>query len=256
MGPAMSHRSRAHLLQVLSTLLVVGMLALSGCSTTATVKDDSDFRAQVGDCFADPGDPPVSCERPHQAQTVYVSNRHIADTTRAVKPCHAAQAAFLGADVNTRLDVQLWIASDRSWYRCDVLLRRSTRAGAGYEKISGSLRKTLARAVPVHLQACLGTRYHPALDQRYVSCAEKHVAQELTIAPAIGVLNEPFPEDVAERARNACNASASASGILAKRRSVHAFYPRTAKAWSSGQRAALCWVSADRPSSPLPPITS
>jgi hypothetical protein len=237
-------------------MLVAGMLALTGCSTTAKAKDDAHFRAEVGDCFADPGDPPVSCAQPHQAQTVYVSDRHVTDIARAVKPCHAAQAAFLGADVNTRLDVKLWIAADRSWYRCDVLLRKSTRAGAGYETISGSLRKTLARAVPIHLQACLAARYHPALDQRYVSCTAKHIAQELTIAPAIGVLNEPFPPDVAERARNACNASASASGLLAKGRSVHAFYPKTPKAWSSGQRAALCWVSADRHSSPLPPITS
>jgi hypothetical protein len=250
MSPCTPARRRAALLSLVAACAV----ALVGCGGTGKAEDTTDFRARVGDCFAAAADPPVPCSRSHEAQTVYVSDQRVIDTARAVRPCHAAQARFLGADVNTRLDVRLWIANDKSWYRCDVLLRKSTRGDAGYERITGSLRHTLAQGVPAHLQACLAERYRPAVDQRYESCSEKHVAQELTLAAAIGVRNEPFPADVAERARNACNASASASGLLAKGRSVRAFYPKTAKAWASGQRAALCWVSADDPAKPLPRV--
>jgi Septum formation len=248
----MSHLSRTHL--ALPIIMLAGVLVLSGCDTSTKRTGTSDFDVEVADCFADPGQSPTPCSKPHQAQTVYVSHQRVTDSARAARPCHAAQASFLGADVNTRLDVQLWVASDRSWSRCDVLLRKSTRAGSAFENITGSLRKTLAAGVPVHLQACLGTRYRPARDQPYVSCAERHVAQELTIAPAIGVLKEPFPEDIAERARNACNASASASGLMSKHRSVHAFYPKTEATWVAGQRTALCWVSGKR-SSPLPAVS-
>ncbi len=225
-----------------ATLLVV----LAGCNGTSDTTAPRDFRAVVGDCFDHAADPPVDCAQPHLAQTVFVGDKPPLDTALAVKPCRRAQAHFLGADLNTRLDVQLWISNDETWYRCDLVLRRSTRSGRGHEDLVGSLKGTLKEGAPANIQACLDGTYRPATDQPYVSCAEPHVAQELTFAPAIGVLDEPFPSDVAARSRNACNAAASAARMLGANRSVHAFFPNDARAWSSGQRSALCWVEATR----------
>ena len=61
-----------------------------------------------GDLYVHQGDPPPTAE--------------------ALAPCREAQARYLGQDFNTRLDVQLWVAEDLSWYRCDVFVRNSTQA--------------------------------------------------------------------------------------------------------------------------------
>jgi hypothetical protein len=212
------------------------------------------FHPRVGDCFSTPRDVLVACAQRHQAQTVFVARRPPARATLAVRPCRFAQASFLGADVNTRLDLRVWVSADRTWYRCDLMLRKSTHGGKGYEDVIGSLRHTMSSGVPAHLQACLATGYRPTVDQRYVPCARHHVSQELTVAPAIGVLHEPLPADVSDRARTACHATASATGLLAGRRTVRAFYPATAKAWSSGLRAATCWVRAVAGTSRLPAV--
>lgn len=209
---------------------------------------------QVGSCYADVSAGPVSCNVPHIAQTVFVSRRTPADDRSALVPCRRAQAAFLGQDFNTRLDLQLWVASDRSWYRCDVVLRDSTRASRDYQRLTGSLRGLLHKDVPVGLQACLAASYDPGTDQPYVSCALPHLAQELFIAPAIGTLDEPFPADVAERATGACDATAAAAGLRAGDHTVTAFYPKNAAAWASGERTADCWVTAE--SGTLPGVTA
>jgi hypothetical protein len=232
----------------------VALLVVSGCDSTPATTPPPMFHARVGDCFRNPHDVLVPCTHRHRAQTVYVGGRPPAPAALAVRPCRPAEAAFLGADVNTRLDLRVWVSAAQRWYRCDLLLRRSTHGGDGYEDVTGSLRRTLSSGVPAHLQACLATRYRPRRDQRYVSCERPHVSQELTVAPAIGVLDEPLPADVSDRARTACHASASASGLLVGRRTVRALYPDTAKAWSSGLRAATCWVDAAPGSSRLPGI--
>jgi hypothetical protein len=233
---------------------VAGLLALTACGSAPDKPHPTALRARIGDCFENPGDVLVPCARRHQAQTVYVGGRLPGDAALAVRPCHLALVAFLGADVNTRLDLRVWVSARRTWYRCDVLLRKSTRGHAGYEDITGSLRRTLTTGVPAHLQACLPTRYRPSADQRYMPCSRPHQAQELAFAPAIGVLDEPFPADVSDRARSSCNATASASGLLVRHRSVQAFYPATRRAWATGQRSAICWVTADPGSRPLPPV--
>lgn len=233
---------------------VAGLLALPACGSAPGKVPTTAFRARVGDCFHNPGDVLVACARRHQAQTVYVGGRPPGDSALAVRPCHLALVAFLGADVNTRLDLRVWVSARRTWYRCDVLLRKSTHGAAGYEDVTGSLRRTLTKGVPAHLQACLSTRYRPTADQRYVSCSRPHRAQELAFAPAIGVLDEPFPADVPDRARSSCNATASASGLLVAHRSVQAFYPNTRRTWAAGQRAAICWVTADPGARLLPPV--
>ncbi len=155
------------------------------------------------------------------------------DQAVALLPCREAQAKFLGQDFNTRLAVELWVASDASWYRCDVLLRNSTRATQGYQSLTGSLKGVLRHGTSIDLQACLNAAYDPAVDQTYVSCREPHVSRELAVAPAIGTLDEPLPNDVAQRAVSACNATASAEGQLLPDRIVTAFYPETADAWAS-----------------------
>jgi hypothetical protein len=138
------------------------------------------------------------------------------------------------------------VSADGSWYRCDLVLRNSTQAGSGYAEVSGSLEGSFRRSVPLFLQACLDAPYDPLLDQEYVSCAEPHRSRELTVAPAIGTLDEPFPPDLVDRAVNACNATATGSHVLRAGRTVEAYYPENVAAWESGERTADCWVTATR----------
>lgn len=229
-----------------SALCCLALLSLSvACSNGRAAEGPTLAEASVGDCYADVSAAPVHCNDRHIAQSVYVSDHPPGgDHAVALLPCRQAQAKFLGQDFNTRLTVELWVAGDQSWYRCDVLLRNSTRAGQGYQALTGSLKGVLRHGTAIDLQACLNAAYDPAIDQTYVTCREPHVSRELTVAPAIGTLDEPLPADGAQRAVSACNATASAEGQLLPDRIITAYYPDTPDAWASGERTADCWVTA------------
>jgi hypothetical protein len=230
-------------------LLLIVAIVLGGCSNADD--DPAADIGKVGDCY-DQSPKTVDCAGPHLAETVYVHEGQAPATSQALAPCRAAQARYLGQDFNTRLDVQLWIASDLSWYRCDVFVRKSTDARSGYQSVSGSLKDVLREGVSIDLQSCLSEPYDPGADQVYIPCSEPHVAQELIGAPAIGTLDEPFPGDIADRATTACNAAASAAR-LTDGITVQAFYPKNPDAWASGERTADCWVSAEA-GEVLPPV--
>jgi hypothetical protein len=230
-------------------LLVAAVVA--GCSSSGDNAAPADM-GSVGDCYNQTSPKTVDCAGPHLAETVFVEQGQAPATSKALAPCREAQARYLGQDFNTRLDVQLWIASDLSWYRCDVFVRKSTLAGSGYQSVSGSLKDVLREGVSIDLQSCLSEPYDPGGDQVYIPCSEPHVAQELIGAPAIGTVDEPFPSDIADRATRACNAAASASG-LADGATVQAYYPKNPDAWASGERTADCWVAA-KTGEVLPPV--
>jgi hypothetical protein len=219
---------------------------LTGCSGSDSGGNDAAAMVEVGDCFADGSVKPVSCTENHVAQTVYVSDSPPPNSSAALAPCREAQAKFLGQDFNTRLDVQLWVSDDKSWYRCDVVLRNSTQGRAGYQVLTESLKGALLDGVSVKLQACLAQPFDATIDQTYTPCDEPHGAQELFVAPAIGTAEEKFPGDVSRRATQACNATASAAGELVEGRGVSAYYPENSDAWSTGERSADCWVTAKR----------
>jgi hypothetical protein len=209
---------------------------------------------EVGACFAGvDGARPVECSEPHVAETVFVGRRVPPEPGAALKPCRSAARGYLGQEANTRLELRLWIASDKSWYRCDVFLRKSTRARAGYETLTGSLKGVLREGVSPRLQSCLDEPFDPRRDQPYTPCTDEHVAQEIFMAPVVGVEAEPYPADIAQRATNSCNAMAVAEGLLVGRRTVVAFYPEDEAAWASGQRTAVCWVQAPKGET-LPPL--
>ncbi|MEP6666030.1 MAG: septum formation family protein [Nocardioidaceae bacterium] len=229
--------------------LGVSLLAvlLSSCSgSDPGVQTDEAPPIKVGDCFAGGSAKAIDCTDNHTAQTVYVSANPPTNTSADLSPCREAQARFLGQDFNTRLDVQLWVPEDTSWFRCDILLRNSTHATSGYQVLTESLKGALHKGVPVDLQSCLDDRYDAAMDQPYASCDSPHVSQELIVAPAIGTNTEKFPSDVSDRATRACNASASASHQLVEGHHVAAFYPENPDAWATGERTADCWVTATR----------
>ncbi|MGI8434563.1 MAG: septum formation family protein [Nocardioidaceae bacterium] len=205
----------------------------------------------VGNCYTASSARAVDCSTDHMAQTVYVSDQPSDDRSTALVPCRQAQSDFLGQDFHTRLDVRLWVASDGSWSRCDLVLRTST-AGNAYETITSTLENAFESGVPVGLRACLADAYDPGHAQRYVPCTEQHAAEELTVAPVLAPFDEPFPADVAERAAEACNASADAAGMLDRHQTVVAFYPEDASAWSTGERTADCWAIANEGT--LPPV--
>ncbi len=225
--------------------IAVSVLTVAGCSPPPA--DAPSFEPpEVGDCLVAGTDEAVNCKERHVAEVVFVGEEAPGTDLEALEPCRRAQRDYLGQDFNTRLDVRLWVAQDESWYRCDVVLRKSTRAAAGYEVLTGSLRGVLRKGVGVDLQACLDSAYKPAADQTYVPCDEPHTTRQLIASPAIGTLAEGFPADIDERATNACNATAAAAGELAPGRTVIAFYPNSADAWAAGERSADCWLSADR----------
>ncbi len=237
------------------SLLLALLCCLVACSNETPAKRPSVAAARVGDCYAESSAAAVPCNSRHVAQTVFVRDgAPPADEATALQPCREALGKFLGQDFHTRLGVELWTASDTSWYRCDVLLRNSTRAGQGYQALTGSLEGVLRRGTSIDLQACLNAAYDPTVDQTYVSCRKPHVAQEMTVAPALGTLQEPFPDDITKRATSACNATASAEGQLLPDRLVTAYFPKNAAAWASGERTADCWVTATKGT--LPGLTS
>lgn len=226
-------------------MLAAGLLVLSGCAGQPADDKPAPLPVgAVGDCYVN-GTKPVDCDEPHTAESVFVAEETPARTTAAIAPCQKAQARYLGQDFNTRLDVQLWVSADESWYRCDVVLRASTQAGAGLEMLTGSFRGELRSGVAVDLQACLDDVYDAAADQVYTSCDGPHKSRELSIAPAVGTLDEPFPADITERATRACNATAAAERQLVGSPTVQAFYPNSSQAWATGERSADCWVIAD-----------
>jgi hypothetical protein len=207
---------------------------------------------KVGDCYGESSTEPIDCRLAHTAETVFVKDAAPGSTSEALMPCREATVRYLGQDFNTRLDVRLWVAADLSWYRCDVLLRKSTKGGSGYQTLTGSLKGVLDEGASVDVQSCLSEPYDPGGDQVYVPCSEPHIAQEVIQAPAIGTMEEKYPVDIASRATRACNAAASASGVSGNGRSVQAYYPKNADAWASGERTADCWVTAEK--GVLPPI--
>ncbi len=233
----------------LGPVVTASMLLLSGCSSTP-VDPPKPQQVRVGACIAPGSDEEVSCTKRHLAQAIYVSEDALGREAAALEPCRRAQKTFLGQNFNTRLDVRLWVAQDESSYRCDVLLRKSTEAKAGYEALTRSLKGVLRRGVAIDLQACLGSPFDPTVDRAYVPCDEPHIARELIVAPAIGTLEEKFPADIEDRATNACNATADAAGELTRGRTVSGYYPASAEAWATGERTADCWLSADRGSLP------
>jgi Septum formation len=225
---------------------VAAIAVLPGCQADDGEREAEPPAVRVGDCLGGNEVDPISCTERHLAQTIFVSAAAPARGAAALKPCRSALADFLGQDFNSRLDVRLWVSADGSWYRCDVVLRNSTQAGSGYATVSGSLESSFRRGVPLYLQACLDAPYDPLLDQEYVSCAEPHRSRELTVAPAIGTLEESFPSDLDARAINACNATAAGGNLLGGTHKVEAYYPENVDAWESGERTADCWVTATR----------
>lgn len=201
---------------------------------------------KVGDCYGESSTEPINCQLAHTAETVFVKDSPPGETSEALMPCREATARYLGQDFNTRLDVRLWVAGDLTWYRCDVLLRESTKGGSGYQTLTGSLKGVLDSGASVDVQSCLSEPYDPGGDQVYVPCSEPHIAQEIIQAPAIGTMDEKYPLDVGARATRACNAAASASQLSGPGRTVEAYYPKNADAWSSGERTADCWVTAEK----------
>ncbi len=230
------------------------VLAVVGCSPPPAAPSAAPRQVEVGDCFAAGSGDPVDCSEKHVAQAVYVGDEPPGTNAEALAPCRRAQAKFLGQDFNTRLDIKLWVAHDESSFRCDVVLRKSTQGGSGYQVLSGSLEGVLRKGAALNLRACLGAPHDPASDQVYVPCTDPHTAQALIVAPAIGTLEEGFPGDIDERATNACNGTADAAGELKAGRTVSAFYPESRSAWATGERTAECWIAANRGS--LPAITS
>jgi hypothetical protein len=231
---------------VAALVVVVAGCLLASCSKATDTSSSDPVPIKVGDCFADKSVKPVDCSENHVAQTVYVSDEPPPKSAAALAPCREAQAKFLGQDFNTRLDVQLWVSDDESWYRCDVVLRNSTQARAGFQVLTGSLEGVLHKGVAVKLQACLDEKYDATVDQTYAPCDEPHVSQELFVAPAIGTADEKFPGDVSQRATQACNATASGTGLLTEGRTVAAYYPENSDAWATGERSADCWLTAAR----------
>ncbi len=225
------------------TVLVAVLMFISGCGGESKQPESLPI-GSVGDCYVDGGEP-ASCEEPHFAESVFVDDDAPPRTSAAIAPCQAAQADYLGEDFNTRLDVQLWVAADESWYRCDVVVRRSTRATSEFETLTVSLRGVLRDGVPVKLQVCLDEEHDAGVDQVYTSCGRPHKSRELVVAPSLGTVDEPFPADLAERATKACNAAAAAERQLIGSPSVQAFYPDSADAWRTQERSADCWVVAD-----------
>lgn len=226
------------------TVMAGALLVLSGCADRPAEEEPAPLPVgAVGDCYVN-GTRPVDCNERHTAESVFVAEEMPPRTTAAIAPCQTAQMRYLGQDFNTRLDVQLWVSSDESWYRCDVVLRTSTQAGAGLELLTGSLRGVLRRGAAVDLQACLDEEYDASADQVYTACNGPHKSRELIIAPAVGTLKEPFPADIADRATKACNATAAAERQLVGSPSVQAFYPNSTEAWDTGERSAACWVVA------------
>jgi Septum formation len=242
----MRQRGRRWRRSLLAATGVAAILVLCGCDADGGNGDAPLAEVRVGDCFGTDEVHSIPCSEQHLAQTIFVSDAPPGRGTAALKPCREAQAGFLGQDFNSRLDVRLWVSADGSWYRCDLVLRSSTQAGSGYAQVIGSLEDGFRRSVPLYLQACLDAPYDPLLDQEYVSCAEPHRSRELTVAPAIGTLDEPFPPGVVDRAVNACNATAAGSHVLGEGRIVEAYYPENPEAWDSGERTADCWVTATR----------
>jgi hypothetical protein len=236
-------------------LALVVCLALAGCRDERG-DDASQAIGKVGDCYGESTSKPISCSLAHTAETLFVKDAPppAGDSSAALMPCREAAARYLGQDFNTRLDVKLWVAGDLSWYRCDVLLRESTKGGSGYQTLTGSLKGVLDDGASVGIQSCLSEPYDPAGDQVYVPCSKAHIAQELVQAPAIGTLDEKYPVDIAGRAARACNAAASASHLSGPGRMVEAYYPKNADAWASGERTADCWITARK--GVLPPVTS
>lgn len=242
---------RAMLRRLLCCVIAASLLLVVGCSSSPD--DEQGARmGKVGDCYGENSTRPINCSKRHLAETVYVAEGPAPVSTTALADCRGAQSDYLGQDFNTRLDVQLWVADDRSWYRCDVLLRNSTKSGAGFQPLTGSLKGVLEEGVSVDLQSCLDEPFDAGGDQRFVSCAGEHTAQELTAAPAIGTVEEEFPANISDRATRVCNAAASAVDLLGEDRMVRAFYPKNEDAWSTGERTADCWVTATKGS--LPPV--
>lgn len=230
---------------MLAVVVALGV-ATAGCSNSEETPEATQPGVQSGDCFGRDETEPIDCSERHLAQTIFVSDTTPAHGTAALKPCRGAQAGFLGQDFNSRLDVRLWVAGDDSWYRCDLVLRNSTQGASGYATMIGSLEGAFRTGVPLYLRACLDAPYDPLLDQEYVSCAEPHRSREITVAPAIGTLDEPFPGDVSERAVSACNATAASGDELRSGRRVDAYYPENVDAWESGERTADCWLTVKR----------
>lgn len=236
-------RAAARCAVALGALVVT---SVAGCSKPGQNTDPQPLSVAVGDCFAGRSVKPVDCTANHVAQTVYVGHTAPPKSSAALAPCREAQARFLGQDFNTRLDVQLWVPDDESWFRCDVVLRNSTQGRAGYQVLTGSLKGVLRDGVSVKLQACLDETYDATVDQTYTPCDDPHVSLELFVAPAIGTPDEKFPGDVSRRATQACNATASGAGQLVDGRSVAAYYPENSDAWATGERSADCWLTAER----------
>jgi hypothetical protein len=232
---------------------VLACLLATGCGQSQSADDkDTEQIGKVGDCYGESTTEPISCSLAHTAETIYTKQAPPGPTSEALMPCRQAAAQYLGQDFNTRLDVKLWVAGDLSWYRCDVVLRNSTKGGSGYQTLTGSLKGVLDEGASPDIQSCLSEPYDPAGDQVYIPCTEPHIAQELVQAPAIGTLEEKYPIDIASRATRACNAAASASHLAGRGRSVQAYYPKNADAWASGERTADCWVTAEK--DVLPPV--
>ncbi|MGH3507845.1 MAG: septum formation family protein [Nocardioidaceae bacterium] len=248
--PSRAHRphrrvERRALMVAVGVAAALGV-ALAGCSGSEDKAETTEPMVRAGDCFGKDDTEPIDCSERHLAQTIFVSDTAPARGTAALKPCRGAQAGYLGQDFNSRLDVRLWVAGDGSWYRCDLVLRNSTQGGSGYATMIGSLEGAFRTGVPLYLRACLDAPYDPLLDQEYVSCSEPHRSREITVAPAIGTLDEPFPGDVSKRAISACNATATSGDELGSGRRVDAYYPENVDAWESGERTADCWLSVKR----------
>ena len=120
--------------------LALAVALLTGCSSSPDDEEQDRDGPRSATATRENSDRPIACSKQHLAETVYVSEGAPPETSKALAPCRKAQSDYLGQDFNTRLDIQLWVAGDRSWYRCDVLLRNSTKSGAGFQSLTGSLK--------------------------------------------------------------------------------------------------------------------
>lgn len=256
----------------LRLVIGVAVLALAGCAGDEAQPNQQDEAApapgpipSVGQCY-DPDEEafdthidesnPVSCDEPHTLETAHVVTADEPITPdnvdTHVSACRQAVADYLGAaPVTSRLELHFIVASEQTqqagqhWVRCDVVANEDTH-GETPERRTGSLADALAERVPTELRACLNAPPDPENNQRYVACAEPHIAELVPETVTLGEPNETFPgsEELGRRAETACN-DLLASGYPEHIGRNWAFPSQ--ESWASGDRTGVCWVSATLP---------
>jgi hypothetical protein len=239
--------------------------------TTTPTSQPLAGRPQVGDCYdtsrrafarQNDGSFPVSCARPHTAETFAVVTVGPLPSARAIdkvwRHCQPRFKTYVGGSptistigFTVMLPSTAQAAAGQGWIRCDAMEQPSYNGHRGITR-RGSLQDALSSGVPAKYRGC--ALHWPKVDHPVIfsSCKRRHQAELIPESLHLGGPEAKYPGLKASRSRSRQFCESTFQDYVTETLNYYFYFP-TPASWRSGSHDTACWA-LDIHGDGLPPI--